>query len=33
MSILGPVGFALCMGVFVLYGLWTDKHPSGQNRI
>ncbi len=25
MSILAPIGFSVCMGVFVLYGLWTDE--------
>lgn len=33
MSILGPIGFVICMGAFVLYGLWTDKRQSRQKSL
>lgn len=25
MSIWAPIGFYVCMGIFVLYGLWQDE--------
>lgn len=28
MSILAPIGFSVCMGVFVLYGLYTDQREE-----
>ena len=28
MSILAPIGFYVCMGLFVLYGLWTDEREE-----
>ena len=31
MSIFAPIGFCVCMGIFVLYGLWTDEREERKN--